>query len=509
MKSSKNKPSPDGRVDESVNSASDQDEKQISSESDSATLEAAPQDASVAAETLSASLEKASDNDRTTSEMNIKPEILPPPPSEPSPPRPSGPSPKRGNGLALALAAFALIVSALAGWYAWEVSRRATAVEDRLATTLGQEKNDFSALVAQDLAPMQRQQETLSRRIGGQGEDIGNLKAQMKADGARVSTRLGTLEARLDQTENQAVALQKQYLDFARGREDRALNEVEQMVTIAAQQLQYAGNIQTALATLEAADARLAEMPAVQSGALKRVLRGDIERLRMRPHLDVNAEALNIDGVLMNVDALPLAYESRQGTEIELTFPGDDSTPIAGEDVPSEQDASAAGWMRHAADSTAAFAGGLFRDIWREVRGLIRVRRIDGGTESVLLAPEQSVFLRENLKLRLLTARLSLVARLEASYRRDIAHSREMLERYFDRSSNGVQSALKELERLENIPVAIQPIRLESLDALRAMRQQDGGGQGAPSGTLQEQEQVEVPALSDSETATPDQAEGD
>jgi uroporphyrin-3 C-methyltransferase len=84
-----------------------------------------------------------------------------------------------------------------------------------------------------------------------------------------------------------------------------------------------------------------------------------------------------------------------------------------------------------------------------EARGLVRVSHIDH-PEAVLLAPEQSFFLRENLKLKLLNARLGVLARQPASARADLAAASAALERYFDPASRRVQNAASLLRQAQD-----------------------------------------------------------
>jgi uroporphyrin-3 C-methyltransferase len=101
-----------------------------------------------------------------------------------------------------------------------------------------------------------------------------------------------------------------------------------------------------------------------------------------------------------------------------------------------------------AASAAAAGAGGwraelaarwdlLLTRVVDEARSLVRVTRIDQ-PEAMLIAPEQAYFLRENLKLRLLNARLALLSRQFNTAQSDLREVQLMLERYFDRSSKRV-----------------------------------------------------------------------
>lgn len=88
---------------------------------------------------------------------------------------------------------------------------------------------------------------------------------------------------------------------------------------------------------------------------------------------------------------------------------------------------------------------GWGHSIWGELRSLVRVSRVDN-RDAMLVAPEQAYFIRENLKLRLLNARLSVLSRQFDIAQGDLQAARDTLGRYFDRSSNQVV-AVEELLR--------------------------------------------------------------
>jgi len=80
-------------------------------------------------------------------------------------------------------------------------------------------------------------------------------------------------------------------------------------------------------------------------------------------------------------------------------------------------------------------------DVWQTASQLIRVSRIDR-PEASLLAPDQSYFVRENLKLRLLNVRLALLARHFDVARQDLTQANNDLQKYFDTDNRQGQNAL-------------------------------------------------------------------
>jgi len=290
------------------------------------------------------------------------------------------------------------------------------------------------------------------------------LSRQQQEAIATLQGKLGALEAQVAATEGQAAALESLYQEFSRTREDRVVAEAEQAIGMAAQQLQLAGNSEAALIALQGAEVRLAAQDRGQLLSLRRALMRDIERLKAVPQVDVQGIALRLEVLLERVDTLPLAFA---GELAENVAPVTDDTAASAVGEPSPLD----------------FVAALARDIWRELRTLVRIERLDQ-SEPVLLAPAQSTFLRENLKIRLLTARLALLARDGRTYAADLAQARGWSERYFDRRDAKVQEALSELAALEAMPVKVeQPAPTESIAALRLLQARAGEASKASPGT--------------------------
>ncbi|MBL8524397.1 MAG: uroporphyrinogen-III C-methyltransferase, partial [Betaproteobacteria bacterium] len=123
-----------------------------------------------------------------------------------------------------------------------------------------------------------------------------------------------------------------------------------------------------------------------------------------------------------------------------------------------------------ATDANDNFAVRFGKDLWHELKQLIRIRELDNG-DPALLSPQQGYFLRENLKLRLLSARTALIARDETNYKEDMKLAREMLTRYFDPKAKVNVNALALLKQLADNPLSIAaPDITASLNAMRATR---------------------------------------
>ncbi len=260
--------------------------------------------------------------------------------------------------------------------------------------------------------------------------------------------KIGQLESRLAESQSHQLALEALYQELSRNRDEWQLAEIEQVLAIAQQQLQLSGNVRAALLALQLAEARLARADRPQFLPVRRALARDIERLKALPTVDIAGMSMRLDGLVAEVDSMPLAFEER----IERPRAGEGATRDAGA-------AAARGfWSRLAAD------------VWSELRQLVVVRQVNN-PEPPLLPPSQAYFLRENLRLRLLNARLSLLARDEAGYREDLRTAQAWVRRYFDPRAKRNVDALSQLKQLSSSTVSFEmPTISESLEAVRGFK---------------------------------------
>ena len=259
--------------------------------------------------------------------------------------------------------------------------------------------------------------------------------------------KLGELEGKLAESRSQQATLEALYQDLARNRDEWVLAEVEQNVTLAAQQLQLAANVQGAVLALQTADARLAGSSRPQFSSLRRVLARDLERLRALPQIDLPGMNARLESLISAVDGLPLAVDGRPREEKE-------PAKVVAEAV----DVPVSSW---------AFWKNLGSEFWREVRSLVRIQRFDRD-EPALLAPTQVFFLRENLKLRLLNARLALLAHDQWTFRNELKYAQTWVDRYFDPREAPVQAAQHSLKELSATEISIElPNLNESLSAIK------------------------------------------
>lgn len=294
-----------------------------------------------------------------------------------------------------------------------------------------QQLNQIQQILAQRLA-----------EVDGSNKANQALTLQSQELVRELGGKLSLLESKYAETQSQRSALETLYQDMSSSRDQMMLAEVEQLLLIAGQQLQLSGNVKAALIAMQQADSRLHRLDRAALGGLRRAINSDMDKLRALPDVDVSAINSRLDGLISLVGRLPLVQDIRTSQE--------NITPAV---TP--------------ADSSLKK---LLREFWLEAKNLVRIENTHQQALP-LLSPDQTFFLRENLKLRLLSARLALLSRDEASFKHDIRTAQEWVKLYFDvRSGEGAQAVIT-LQKLNASSIRINfPDISGSLEAVRHYR---------------------------------------
>lgn len=270
--------------------------------------------------------------------------------------------------------------------------------------------------------------------------------ATQAAEGAAAlrdaQAKLALLEARLAESQSQQAVLETFYRELSPSRDDLTLTEVDQTINLAAQQLTLAGNVQSALAALQLADAKLARIDRPRLTPLRRALAADMDRLKAVPYVDMATLAARIDSAIAAVDTLPLARDGRLPPHATVD-PAVDTRPA---------------WQR------------VLSGAWARLHDVIRVESTDQ-VAAPLLLPSEDYFLRENLRLRLLSARNALLARNDGSFKADVRAAEAWIRRYFDLRAKSVQAVNATLAQLAAVAMPQSlPDLAQSLAALTTLR---------------------------------------
>ncbi|HEU5296765.1 MAG TPA: uroporphyrinogen-III C-methyltransferase [Burkholderiaceae bacterium] len=327
---------------------------------------------------------------------------------ESSPPRaavdptPPDSSAARSGGAPWWLLLLTAALGAGALWLAWQTSQRVQSLEQELVR-----RQQDSATLATEARVLARQAQDASRDA---------------------VAKVALLESRVAENTLQRTQLEELLQSMTRSRDENMLADIEAALRVATQQAAITGSTEPLLATLKQADERLARNAQPRLERVRRSVVHDLDRVRAVAVSDISTLVIKVDEAVRMVDELPLLVQP------DRRAAGDDKARAgAGPAAASAAAASAGGWRAE----LAARWNLVVQRVLDEARALVRVTRIDQ-PEAMLVAPEQAYFLRENIKLRLLNARLALLSRQFTTAQSDLREVQLALERHFDRSSKRV-----------------------------------------------------------------------
>jgi uroporphyrinogen III methyltransferase/synthase len=368
-----------------------------------------------------------------TASNHDSPSTVPPPPSAVPPLPPNVPFPydeprRRGGGVLLWLVVVLVVIATGIGAYA--LNRKMDRLDARMAA---------------------RQQ-----ALDAQAAELRLKMDEALASVHQMSGQFSQLEGKLADAQTAQQALQKQYDDLARNRDDWTFAEVEQMLSAASEQLQLTGNTQLALAALQSADARLAALASPQALVVRRAIAQDIDKLKSVPSVDLAGLAIKLDDAIARIDSLPLAGEAPVVHAAPTTAaPATASSAAAGE--PRWK-----AWWRTISAAVGA-----------ELRSVVEVRRIDNA-DAMLASPDQGRFVRDNVKLRLLSARIALLSRDQTTLKSDLQAADAALTRYFDGSAKSTGTVRELLKQVGDGAASVQAPDINA--SLQAVHNAKAGG---------------------------------
>ena len=285
---------------------------------------------------------------------------------------------------------------------------------------------------------VKRQQESADRAAEAM------LLARQAQDAMREATaKVALLEARLGEVALQRGQLEELVRSVSRSRDENLVSDIEAAMRAAMQQSALTGSAEPLVATLKQSDERLARTNQPRLEPIRRAIARDLDRAKASGVADVATLSIKVDEVVRMVDELPLLSAS----EPRRDFGAEDRPPL--EEAPAP--AAAASGPEALGDRVSRELGRAGRffavNIWSEIRSLVRITPI-AHPEAMLVAPDQVFFLRENLKLRLLNARLALMARQFDAAQADLKWAQGAIERYFNRGSKRTQIATEMLRQV-------------------------------------------------------------
>ncbi len=307
-----------------------------------------------------------------------------------------------------------------------------------------------SGLLWQKLGNIQEELARRSTDSGAQAIEARTLARQAQEGTTELAARLALQETRISEVSLQRTQLEELMQSLSRSRDENLVVDVESALRLAQQQAQLTGSAEPLLAALRSADQRLARAAQPRLNPVQRAVARDAARIKAAVLTDVPVLTLKLDELVRLADDLPLA-----NSMVAHTAPARALPPAAPATAPANDpanDTAKPAWLGLGPvfDKLAlnAWSRHLLDGLREEARKLLRVSRIDQ-PEAALMSPEQSFFLRENLKLRLLNARIGLLSRQTDVVRSDLASASAWMGKYFDPASRKTQSAQQLLAQVQ------------------------------------------------------------
>ncbi|MDO9435296.1 uroporphyrinogen-III C-methyltransferase [Hydrogenophaga sp.] len=341
----------------------------------------------------------------------------------------------------------------------------------------------ITGLLWQRLSFTQQELARRSQDTVAQAVEARTLAAQAEALTQELQARLAVAELRLSEVSLQRSQLEELMLSLSRSRDDNLVQDLESALRLAQQQAQLTGSAQPLVSALQSADRRIARAAQPRLNPVQRAIGRDIQRIQGMALTDIPALVLQLDELARQVDDWPLlnqvgqpvpatssaaaAARVRKGVAASETTP-EPASPANPEPVEVEaMGGLSQTWSKVAGWWSAVWAR-IWTDLTRSGRELVRVSRIDR-PEAILIAPDQALFMRENLKLKLLNARLGLLARHMQASQADLIAVESALTRYFDTNAPRVTAAQAAVARLrKDLVDSDLPRPEETLTALAA-----------------------------------------
>ncbi len=352
-------------------------------------------------------------NDLNTAAVPADPVLAPPPSNEyAKPPVAAGPAtPWPAARWWIVLAAVLATVATASLVLAWRTQAHVSSIEKELVRRLADNSQESGE----------------SRLLAKQSQD--NVLA--------ASAKVALLEARVAEVAVQRSQLEDLMQSLSRSRDENLLVDVDTGLHVAMQQTAITGSAEPLVAMLKQAEDRLARYNQPRLDGVRRAIARDLDRVKAVGLVDIPTLSIKLDEAVRLIDELPLlsTAETRSGSGS-----GSGANKVRPGAAPSAAALSSAAAATPPAPPRAWWQTwdgswqAATERMWGEAKSLIRVTRIDH-PEAMLMSPDNAFFVRENVKLRLLNARLALLSRQFDTAQSDLQVVQASLDRYFDRSS--------------------------------------------------------------------------
>ena len=268
--------------------------------------------------------------------------------------------------------------------------------------------------------------------------------AQLESANKATQNKIAQVEELINAKSHELVGLQSQINKVsaqanAQQPTDWLFSEADFLLNNALRKLVLDNDVDTAVSLLKLADETLAKVNNLQSAAIRSAINQDLKQLLSVAGVDQNAVMQKLSQLANTVDELPV---------LDVNF-GDDQNVTKLSDSLSD-------WAENAEKSATSF-----------LNHFIRISPKHGADRKELLAPNQDIYLRENIRLRLQLAIMAVPRQQNELYKQSLEAVASWIRSYFDTNAEVTQSFLKSVDELSEVSIYVDvPSQLQSLSML-------------------------------------------
>ena len=268
--------------------------------------------------------------------------------------------------------------------------------------------------------------------------------AQLESENKATQDKIAQVEELINAKSHELVGLQSQINKVsaqanAQQPTDWLFSEADFLLNNALRKLVLDNDVDTAVSLLKLTDETLAKVNNSQSAAIRSAINQDLKQLLSVTGIDQNAVMQKLSQLANTVDELPV---------LDVNF-GDDQNATKLSDSLSD-------WAENAEKSATSF-----------LNHFIRISPKHGADRKELLAPNQDIYLRENIRLRLQLAIMAVPRQQNELYKQSLEAVASWIRSYFDTNAEVTQSFLKSVDELSEVSIYVDvPSQLQSLSML-------------------------------------------
>ena len=268
--------------------------------------------------------------------------------------------------------------------------------------------------------------------------------AQLESANKATQNKIAQVEELINAKSHELVGLQSQINKVsaqanAQQPTDWLFSEADFLLNNALRKLVLDNDVDTAVSLLKLADETLAKVNNSQSAAIRSAINQDLKQLLSVAGVDQNSVMQKLSQLANTVDELPV---------LDVNF-GDDQNTTKLSDSLSD-------WAENAEKSATSF-----------LNHFIRISPKHGADRKELLAPNQDIYLRENIRLRLQLAIMAVPRQQNELYKQSLEAVASWIRSYFDTNAEVTQSFLKSVDELSEVSIYVDvPSQLQSLSML-------------------------------------------